>query len=95
VESGHITRGIASLKKAEDLGGTLGMYALQATIASCHAKAISPEKTNWEQITAFYVALAEVAPSPVVELKRAIAVSMAMEQKLGWRLLILYFQLRC
>lgn len=79
----HITRGIASLKKAEDLGGTLGMYALQASIAACHAKASSPEKTNWEQIIALYDALAEVAPSPVVELNRAIAVSMAYGTEAG------------
>lgn len=79
----QINRGIASLKKAEDLGGTLGMYALQASIAACHAKASSPEKTNWEQIIALYDALAEVAPSPVVELNRAIAVSMAYGTEAG------------
>ena len=59
------------------------MYALQASIASCHAKTISPEKTNWEQITAFYDALVEVSPSPVVELNRAIAVSMAYGTEAG------------
>ncbi|MDR0136784.1 RNA polymerase sigma factor [Metabacillus idriensis] len=79
----QISRGIASLKKAEDLEGPLGMYALQASIAACHAKASSPEETNWEQITAFYEALAEVAPSPVVELNRAIAVSMAYGTEAG------------
>lgn len=79
----HISRGIASLKKAEDLGGTLGMYALQASIAACHATASSQEKTNWERISALYDALAEVAPSPVVELNRAVAISMAYSPDAG------------
>lgn len=72
----HISRGVASLKKAEDLGDTLGMYALQAAIAACHAIADTPEKTNWERISALYDALSEIAPSPVVELNRAVAISM-------------------
>ncbi|WP_394122059.1 RNA polymerase sigma factor [Planococcus donghaensis] len=72
----HINRGISSLKKAEDLGGTLGIYALQASIAACHAIAETPEKTNWERISALYDALSEIAPSPVVELNRAVAISM-------------------
>jgi RNA polymerase sigma factor (sigma-70 family) len=79
----HINRGIASLKKAKDLGGTLGMYALQASIATCHAGASSPKKTNWEQIVALYDALAEFAPSPVVELNRAVAISMAYGTEAG------------
>ena len=72
----HINRGIASLKKAEDLRGTFGMYALQASIATCHAIADTPEKTNWERIAALYDALSEISPSPVVELNRAVAISM-------------------
>ncbi len=79
----HIDRGIASLKKAEDLGGTFGVYALQAAIATCHARADSPEKTNWNRISALYDALSEIAPSPVVELNRAVAISMAYEPKVG------------
>ncbi|MGB5946202.1 RNA polymerase sigma factor, partial [Paenisporosarcina sp.] len=71
----HIGRGVASLKKAEDLGGTLGMYALQASIAACHAIADTLEKTNWERISILYDALSEIAPSPVVELNRAVAIS--------------------
>lgn len=72
----HIDRGVASLKKAEDLGGTLGVYALQASIATCHALAETPEKTNWKRISALYDALSVISPSPVVELNRAVAVSM-------------------
>ncbi|TWT25861.1 RNA polymerase sigma factor [Planomicrobium sp. CPCC 101110] len=72
----HIKRGVNSLKKAEDSGGTLGIYALQASIAACHAIAETPEKTNWERISALYDALSEISPSPVVELNRAVAVSM-------------------
>ena len=73
----QISLGFASLKKVEDLGGTLGMYGLQAYIAACHARASSPEETDWERISALYDALAEVAPSPVIELNRAVAISMA------------------
>lgn len=72
----HIERGIAALKKAEDLGGTFGMYALQASIAACHAIADTPEKTNWERISVLYEALSKISPSPVVELNRAVAISM-------------------
>ncbi|MGB5947517.1 MAG: DUF6596 domain-containing protein [Paenisporosarcina sp.] len=79
----HIDRGVASLKKAEDLRGTFGMYALQAAIAACHARADSPEKTNWVRISVLYDALSEIAPSPVVELNRAVAISMAYGPKAG------------
>ncbi|RLQ89983.1 RNA polymerase sigma factor [Falsibacillus albus] len=75
-----IRRGIDSLKRAEHLGGPLGMYGLQASIASCHAKARTSEETDWIHISALYDALAQVAPSPVVELNRAVAISMAY----GW-----------
>ncbi|MDN4523304.1 RNA polymerase sigma factor [Fictibacillus fluitans] len=71
----QINRGFSSLKKAEDLGVTLGMYGLQASIAACHANASSPKETDWERISALYDALVEVAPSPVVELNRAVAIS--------------------
>ncbi|UTE78453.1 RNA polymerase sigma factor [Rossellomorea sp. KS-H15a] len=79
----HINRGFASLKKVEDLGGTIGMYALQAAIAACHAEAASPEKTNWEQISTLYDALSEIAPSPVIDLNRAVAISMARGPSAG------------
>ncbi len=72
----HIERGIAALKKTEDLEGTFGMYALQASIAACHALADTPEKTNWERISVLYEALSKISPSPVVELNRAVAISM-------------------
>nr|WP_318020972.1 hypothetical protein [Rossellomorea vietnamensis] len=59
------------------------MYALQAAIAACHAEAASPEKTNWERISTLYQALSEIAPSPVVELNRAVAISMAYGPSAG------------
>src|SRR5439155_1008042 len=71
-----IRRGLAALARAEELGGALGPYALQAAIAACHARAHTPEQTDWERIAALYAALAELAPSPVVELNRAVAVAM-------------------
>ena len=72
-----IRRGLAALERAEQLSGTLGPYALQAAIAACHARARTAAETDWERIVALYDALAQVAPSPVVELNRAVAVSMA------------------
>ena len=72
-----IRRGLAALERAERLGGSLGPYALQAAIAACHAQARTPEETDWARIAALYGELAERAPSPVVELNRAVAVAMA------------------
>jgi RNA polymerase sigma factor (sigma-70 family) len=72
-----IRRGLAALARAEDLGGELGPYALQAAIAACHARARTPEETDWERIAVLYDVLARLAPSPVVELNRAVAVGMA------------------
>ncbi len=72
-----IRRGLAALERAEGLGGALGPYALQAAIAACHARAKASEDTDWARIVALYDALAQLAPSPVVELNRAVAVSMA------------------
>jgi RNA polymerase sigma factor (sigma-70 family) len=72
-----IRRGLAALERAQRLGGALGPYSLQAAIAACHARARTAEETDWLRIVALYDALAEVAPSPVVELNRAVAVSMA------------------
>jgi RNA polymerase sigma-70 factor (ECF subfamily) len=72
-----IRRGLAALNRAERLGGVLGAYTLQAAIAACHARANVPEQTDWTRIVALYDALAQVVPSPVVELNRAVAVAMA------------------
>ena len=72
-----IRRGLAALARAEQLGGTLGTYTLQAAIAACYARARSAEETDWLRIAALYDALAQILPSPVVELNRAVAVSMA------------------
>jgi RNA polymerase sigma factor (sigma-70 family) len=72
-----IRRGLAALERAEALGDALGPYALQAAIAACHGRARTPEETDWARIVALYDALAQLTPSPVVELNRAVAVSMA------------------
>jgi RNA polymerase sigma-70 factor (ECF subfamily) len=72
-----IRRGLAALERAESLGGSLGPYALQAAIAACHARAASADATDWPRIVALYDALAQLAPSPVIDLNRAVAVSMA------------------
>jgi RNA polymerase sigma factor (sigma-70 family) len=78
-----IQRGFAALFRAEQVGGALGQYRLQAAIAACHAQARNPEDTNWERIAALYDALAQVAPSPIVELNRAVAVGMAFGPEAG------------
>src|SRR5205807_6278954 len=72
-----IRRGLAALERAEGLGGALGPYALQAAIAACHARATIASETDWPRIVALYDAVAQLAPSPVVELNRAVAVGMA------------------
>jgi len=72
-----VRRGLAALARAEDLGGALGPYALQATIAACHARAGTAAETDWVRIAALYDALSQLTPSPVVELNRAVALSMA------------------
>ncbi len=72
-----IRRGLAALERAEALGGARGPYALQAAISACHARATAAAETDWERIAALYAELVERVPSPVVELNRAIAVSMA------------------
>ncbi len=73
----HIRRGLAALERARSTAIALGPYALQATIAACHARAHTADETDWGRIAAVYDALAQVAPSPVVELNRAVAVGMA------------------
>jgi predicted RNA polymerase sigma factor len=81
-----VHRGLAALERAEKLGGTLGPYALQAAIAACHARARTAEETDWERIAALYDALAQLAPSPVVELNRAVAFAMAYGPAAGLEL---------
>ncbi|WP_218952209.1 RNA polymerase sigma factor [Amycolatopsis anabasis] len=81
-----IRRGLAALTRAEELGGTGGPYYLQAAIAACHARARTAEETNWIRIAALYEALAGITPSPVVELNRAVAVSMAFGPAAGLEL---------
>jgi RNA polymerase sigma factor (sigma-70 family) len=78
-----VRRGLAALARAEALGGALGPYALQAAIAACHARARTPEETNWPRIAALYDALAQLSPSPVVELNRAVALAMAFGPAAG------------
>ncbi len=77
-----IRRGLAALDRASKIGG-LGSYALQAAIAACHARAVVPEATDWAEIARLYAELARVAPSPVVELNRAVAVAMAFGPQAG------------
>jgi RNA polymerase sigma-70 factor, ECF subfamily len=72
-----IRRGLAALDRAEQLGGALGPYAIQAAIAACHARALTAEATDWPRIAALYAVLSRLTPSPVVELNRAVAVAMA------------------
>ena len=81
-----IRRGLAALARAEQLGGARGPYALQAAIVACHARARTAAETDWERIVALYDALAELSPSPIVELNRAVAVSMAYGPALGLEL---------
>ena len=72
-----IRRGLSALDRAERVGGERGPYVLQAAIAACHARARTSDETDWERIVASYDALAELTPSPIVELNRAVAVSFA------------------
>jgi RNA polymerase sigma factor (sigma-70 family) len=81
-----IGRGLAALKRAEQLGGARGPYALQAAIAACHARARTADETDWTRIAALYDALAQVTPSPVVDLNRAVAVGMASGPAAGLEL---------
>jgi RNA polymerase sigma factor (sigma-70 family) len=78
-----IHRGLAALARVGELGGTGGPYALQAEIAACHARARTPDETDWPRIAVLYYALAQRAPSPIVELNRAVAVSMAFGPAAG------------
>ena len=78
-----IRRGLAALAHAEELGGAGGPYALQASIAACHARARTPAETDWASIVGFYGALARLMPSPVVELNRAVALAMVFGPAAG------------
>ena len=78
-----IRRGLAALARAESLGSTLGPYALQGAIAACHARAATAQETDWMRILALYDALAQLAPSGVVELNRAVALTMAFGPEAG------------
>lgn len=78
-----IRRGLAALERAVSLAEAPGPYTLQAAIAACHARARTPEETDWEQIAALYNVLARVTPSPVVELNRGVAVAMAYGPEVG------------
>lgn len=81
-----IRRGLAALERAEKTAAALGPYALQAAIAACHARACAPAEIDWARIVALYEALAKLAPSPVVELNRAVAVAMASGPAAGLEL---------
>jgi RNA polymerase sigma-70 factor (ECF subfamily) len=81
-----IGRGLAALERAEHLGGAQGAYALQAAIAACHARALTPAETDWARIVALYETLGRVTPSPIVELNHAVAVAMAFGPQAGLEL---------
>jgi RNA polymerase sigma factor (sigma-70 family) len=84
-----VRRGLTALERAEKLGrGAFGPYTVQAAIAACHARARSAEETDWERIAALYDALAQLTPSPVVELNRAVAVAMAFGPEAGLELVV-------
>ena len=81
-----IRRGLAALERAEALGEKRGAYAIQASITACHARARAPKDTDWPRIVALYDELAQLAPSPIVELNRAVAVGMASGPAAGLEL---------
>jgi RNA polymerase sigma factor (sigma-70 family) len=81
-----IHRGLAALQRAEELGDARGPYALQAAIAACHARARTAAETDWHRIAALYDALAQIMPSPIVELNRAVALAMAFGPAAGLEL---------
>ncbi len=81
-----VRRGLAALERAERLGGAQGPYALQAAIAACHARARTAAETDWRRIAALYEALARIAPSPIVDLNRAVALAMAFGPAVGLEL---------
>ncbi|MCY9667660.1 RNA polymerase sigma factor [Paenibacillus alginolyticus] len=82
-----IRRGLAALERSQKLGRTLGPYSLQAAISACHAQTATPAETNWIRIAALYEALSRVTPSPIVELNRAVAISMAFGPDFGLQII--------
>jgi RNA polymerase sigma factor (sigma-70 family) len=82
-----IHRGLTALERAEKLGGMRGSYGVQAAIAACHARARTPDETDWTRIVSLYEVLAKIIPSPIVELNRAVAVSMAYGPEAGLKLI--------
>ena len=82
-----IHRGLAALERAAALGGTRGPYVLQAEIAACHARAHTADETDWKRIASLYDELADLVPSPIVELNRAVAHSMAFGAAAGLELI--------
>jgi len=81
-----IGRGLRALDRAEALGGDRGPYALQAAIAACHARARTPEETDWPRIAALYDELTDLVPSPIIELNRGVALGMAYGPEVGLEL---------
>jgi predicted RNA polymerase sigma factor len=86
-----IQRGLANIHRIEQLGGTVGPYALQAAIAACHARATVAEDTDWMRITALYDGLARISPSPVVELNRGVATAQAFGPEAGLEIVMPLF----
>jgi RNA polymerase sigma-70 factor (ECF subfamily) len=86
-----IQRGLANIERVEQLGGTVGPYALQAAIAACHARARAAEDTDWERITALYDGLARISPSPVIELNRGVATGQAFGPEAGLEIVLPLF----
>jgi predicted RNA polymerase sigma factor len=83
-----IQRGLANIERIEQLGGTVGPYALQAAIAACHAQATVAEDTDWIRITALYDGLARISPSPVIELNRGVATAQAFGPEAGLEIVL-------
>jgi predicted RNA polymerase sigma factor len=79
----QVRRGLQALTRAEELSGGVGFYVLQAAIIACHARAATAQQTDWPRIAGLYAHLAELAPSPVIELNRAVAVGMAEGPQAG------------
>jgi RNA polymerase sigma factor (sigma-70 family) len=82
-----IRRGLAALERAEQLGSAPGSYVLQAAIAACHARARTPAETDWPRIVSIYQELAQLTPSPIVDLNRAVALAMAFGPAAGLELI--------
>ncbi|TDW77941.1 RNA polymerase sigma factor [Kribbella pratensis] len=89
-----VRRGLALLRRVDELGGSAGPYSLQAAIAACHARARTVADTDWHRITALYDGLAQISPSPVIELNRAVATAQAFGPHAGLALLSPLFDLR-